>query len=171
MKPLQAFNLASWIDKHREVLQPPVCNKQVFEDAEFIVMVVGGPNSRRDYHYDEGEEIFFQIEGDMLLRTIQDETRVDIPIREGDLFLLPPRVPHSPQRFKNTVGIVVERKRRAGELDGFLWYCDACDHKLHEEYLELHDIERDLPPVFERFNQNEEVRRCKNCGELAPRDS
>ncbi|MEM7277373.1 MAG: 3-hydroxyanthranilate 3,4-dioxygenase [Pseudomonadota bacterium] len=171
MKPLQAFNLANWIEKHREVLQPPVCNKQVFEDAEFIVMVVGGPNSRRDYHYDEGEEIFYQIEGDMLLRTIQDDTRVDIPIREGDLFLLPPRVPHSPQRFKDTVGIVVERKRRAGELDGFLWYCDACDHKLHEEYLELKDIERDLPPVFERFNQNESFRRCKNCGELAAQDN
>lgn len=170
MKPLQAFNLASWIEKHREELQPPVCNKQVFEDAEFIVMVVGGPNSRRDYHYDEGEEIFYQIEGDMLLRIIQDETRVDIPIREGDLFLLPPRVPHSPQRFEDTLGIVVERKRRDGELDGFLWYCDACDHKLHEEYLELKDIERDLPPVFERFNQNEALRRCRNCGQVAPQD-
>lgn len=171
MKPLQAFNLQRWIEKHREYLKPPVCNKQIFEDAEFIIMIVGGPNSRRDYHYDEGEEFFYQLEGDMLLRTIQDEQRVDIPIREGDIFLLPPRVPHSPQRFENTVGLVIERKRLPGEVDGFLWYCDECDTKLYEEYLEVSDIVKDLPPVFERFYENAENRRCKNCGSLAAADN
>jgi len=140
-RPLSAFNFRQWIDEHRDDLRPPVCNRQIFDDTEFIVMVVGGPNSRDDYHYDEGEEFFYQLEGDMLLRTIQDGQRADIPIREGDIFLLPPRVPHSPQRYADTVGLVIERKRQPEELDGFMWYCNNCDEKLYEEFLHVNDIE------------------------------
>lgn len=158
------FNFKKWIDDHREYLKPPVCNKQVFKDSEFIIMVVGGPNSRKDFHYDEGEEFFYQLEGDMLLKTMQDGEAIDIPIREGEIFLLPPRVPHSPQRFANTVGLVVERQRRPEEQDGFIWYCESCHNKLHEEYFHLEDIEAQLPPVFERFFASEENRTCKRCG-------
>ena len=104
MQSLTSFNLRQWIDAHRSELRPPVCNKQVFEQGEFIIMVVGGPNARQDYHDDPGEEFFYQLEGDMLLRTVQHGRRVDIPIREGDVLLLPAHVPHSPQRFADTVG-------------------------------------------------------------------
>lgn len=166
MRELKPFNFTSWIDDHRELLRPPVCNKQVFEDAEFIIMVVGGPNSRKDYHYDPGEEFFYQLEGDMLLRTIQNGKRVDIPIREGEIFLLPPGMPHSPQRFENTVGLVVERPRQADEQDGFMWYCDNCDNLLHEEYLHLENIETQLPPIFAAFYADEEKRSCTQCGNV-----
>ena len=168
MQPLRAFDFRQWIEEHRDRLKPPVCNQVVFEDAEFIVMVVGGPNSRSDYHWDPGEELFYQIEGDMLLKTVQDGRHVDIPIRKGEIFLLPPRIHHSPQRFADTIGIVVERARRPGELDGFIWYCERCGAKLHEEFLELHDIEADLPPVFERFHADERHRTCKACGWVMP---
>ncbi|MFO7306436.1 MAG: 3-hydroxyanthranilate 3,4-dioxygenase [Gammaproteobacteria bacterium] len=168
MSPLKPFNFRAWIDEHRELLKPPVCNKQVFEDSEFIIMVVGGPNSRTDYHDDPGEEFFYQLEGDMILRTIQDGKRVDIPIREGEIFLLPAHVPHSPQRFANTVGLVIERRRRPDEQDGFLWYCDQCTHLLYSEYVHVTDIEKQLPPIFDRFYQSEQHRRCPACGALAP---
>jgi 3-hydroxyanthranilate 3,4-dioxygenase len=168
MKSLTAFNFKNWIEAHRHLLQPPVCNQQVFEEDDFIVMVVGGPNSRSDYHFDEGPEFFYQLEGDMLLRTMQHGKRVDIRIGEGDILLLPPKVPHSPQRFSGSVGLVVERKRLPGELDGFLWFCEKCDHKLYEEYLHLTDIVGQLPPVFERFYGSEQNRRCKQCGHLMP---
>jgi 3-hydroxyanthranilate 3,4-dioxygenase len=168
MGELKPFNLKRWIDAHREFLQPPVCNRQVFRDSEFIVMVVGGPNSRTDYHHDEGAELFYQLEGDMLLKTVQQGRLVDIPIREGEIFLLPPRVHHSPQRYANTVGIVVERQRRPEELDGFIWYCEHCGNKLYEEYLHVSDIEADLPPVFERFHAHEAHRRCDACGWVMP---
>lgn len=168
MQSLAAFNFKKWIDAHRDRLKPPVCNQQVFEENDFIVMVVGGPNSRTDYHYDEGPEFFYQLEGDMLLRTIQDEKRVDIPICEGEILLLPPKVPHSPQRYANTVGLVVERKRLAEELDGFMWYCDNCDHKLYEEYLYIDDIVGQLPPIFERFYGSEAHRTCDRCGTVMP---
>ena len=168
MKSLLAFNFQEWIDNHRDQLKPPVCNQQVFDENDFIVMVVGGPNSRTDYHYDEGPEFFYQLEGDMLLKTIQDGKRVDIPIRDGEILLLPPKVPHSPQRFANTVGLVIERKRLPHELDGFMWFCDECDHKLYEEYLYISDIVGQLPPIFERFYASEENRTCKKCGTVVP---
>jgi 3-hydroxyanthranilate 3,4-dioxygenase len=166
---LTAFNLEAWIDAHRDRLKPPVCNQQVFEDDNFIVMVVGGPNSRDDYHIDEGPEFFYQLEGEMLLKTIQDGERVDIPIREGEVLLLPPRVPHSPQRFADTVGLVVERRRLDHELDGFVWYCDNCNNKLYEEFLYIDDIVEQLPPIFERFYSSLEHRTCDECGAVKPK--
>ncbi len=164
MRPIQAFNLQRWIDENRQLLKPPVGNKQVFKDAEMIIMAVGGPNSRKDFHDDPGEEFFYQLEGDMVLKTMQDGRAVDVTIREGEVLLLPPHVPHSPQRFANTVGLVVERQRRPGERDGFLWYCENCSSELYSEYFELKNIETELAPVFERFFASLEKRTCKHCG-------
>jgi 3-hydroxyanthranilate 3,4-dioxygenase len=158
------FNLREWIERNRESLKPPVCNRELYVGSEFIVMVVGGPNARKDYHYDAGPELFHQIEGDMLLKTIQHGKPVDIRIREGDIFLLPPGVPHSPQRFAGTVGLVVERQRKLDELDGFMWFCEQCGNKLHEEFLPVSDIVTDLPPVLDRFWSDDAARTCKQCG-------
>ena len=169
MHALTAFNFQRWIDENRRLLRPPVCNKQVFEDSEFIIMVVGGPNARKDYHDDPGEEFFYQLEGDMLLRTMQGGRRVDIPIRQGEVLLLPAHVPHSPQRFAETVGLVVERRRHPGEADGFLWYCERCDARLYAEYLSIANIETDLPPVLDRFWGNPEHTTCRGCGTILRR--
>jgi 3-hydroxyanthranilate 3,4-dioxygenase len=169
MQSLQAFNFRRWIDENRHLLKPPVGNKRVFRDSEFIIMVVGGPNARQDHHVDPGEEFFYQLEGDMLLKTIQDGRAVDVPIREGEILLLPPRVPHSPQRRANTVGLVIERERRPGELDGFQWYCERCGNLLYEEFFELTDIEKQIPPVFERFYANRDRRTCSRCGAVMER--
>jgi 3-hydroxyanthranilate 3,4-dioxygenase len=163
MSPLTAFNFRAWIDQHREFLKPPVCNRQVFHESEFIIMVVGGPNSRTDYHDDPGEEFFYQIEGDMLLKTMQSGKPVDVPIREGEMLLLPKHVPHSPQRFANTVGLVIERQRQPTERDGFLWYCEKCHAQLYAEYLYVNDIVAQLPPIFDRFYDSAH-RTCKQCG-------
>lgn len=169
MKALTAFNLAAWIDRHRHELRPPVCNQQVFEEDDFIVMIVGGPNSRADYHVDEGPELFYQIEGDMLLRVMDDGEAREIPVAQGEMLLLPPRVPHSPQRFADTVGLVVERKRLEHELDGFMWFCDSCNNKLYEERVYIDDIVNQLPLIFDRFYESETNRRCKQCGTVTPK--
>ena len=160
---LPPINFKKWIENHRHLLKPPVGNKVVYEDTEFIIMVVGGPNTRKDYHIDEGEEFFYQLEGDMNLRIMENGIPRDVPINEGDIFLLPPKVPHSPQRLKNTVGLVIERKRRSGELDGFQWYCDNCHSLLYEKYLPLTDIVKQLPPIFNGFWNNEDARTCNSC--------
>jgi 3-hydroxyanthranilate 3,4-dioxygenase len=169
MSLLRAFNFRNWIDENRHLLKPPVGNKQVFRDSEFIIMVVGGPNSRKDFHVDPGEEFFYQLEGDMLLKTVQDGKMTDVPIREGEILLLPPNVPHSPRRVANTVGLVIERQRRPDERDGFQWYCERCDHLLYEEFEHISDIEKQLPPIFERFFNSTANRTCRNCGEVLAR--
>jgi 3-hydroxyanthranilate 3,4-dioxygenase len=159
------FNFQKWIDEHRHLLKPPVGNQQVYiGNEDFIVMVVGGPNSRKDYHYDEGEELFYQLEGEITLKIIEDDKPVDISIKAGEMFLLPPRVPHSPRRPANTVGLVIERIRKGGEKDGFLWFCENCGHKLYEEYAEITDIVSQLPPIMNRFWESMDLRTCKNCG-------
>jgi len=164
MDVLTPFALMPWIEENRHLLKPPVGNKQIFENDEFIVMAVGGPNSRKDYHYDAGPELFYQLEGEMLLKTMQDGKPVDIPIRAGEMLLLPGGVPHSPQRFADSVGLVVERRRRPDEKDGLMWFCENCHNKLYEEYFVLKSIEKDFPPVFDRFFGDEELRTCKQCG-------
>src|SRR5690242_5462525 len=163
MQSLLPFNFQRWIDDNRHLLKPPVGNKCLFGDGDFIIMVVGGPNARKDYHIDPGEEFFYQLEGDMVLRTMQEGRAVDLPIRAGEVLLLPPKVPHSPQRTANTVGLVIERARRSGELDGFQWYCERCGHLLYEEFFELTDIEKQFPPVFERFFASAAQRTCARC--------
>lgn len=168
MSYLPPINLQAWIEEHRDQLKPPVCNKMVYEVGDFIIMIIGGPNIRKDYHDDPGEEFFYQLEGDMVLKVMEDGKPKDITIKEGEIFLLPPHIHHSPQRFENTVGLVIERKRHEGELDGFAWYCDECHSKIHEEFLPLKSIVDDLPPLFARFWESEEARRCDNCGHIMP---
>ena len=161
------FNLKNWIDEHRHLLKPPVGNQQVFLDnQDFIVMVVGGPNARKDFHQEEGEELFYQLEGDIVVRIMENGLPRDIQVKEGELFLLPSGVPHSPQRPANTVGLVIEHYRRPGELDAFSWYCASCHHLLYKEELALADIVGQLPPLMERFWSNLEARTCKKCGSI-----
>ncbi len=164
MSPLPPFNFRQWIDQNREFLKPPVGNRCVYRDSEFIIMVVGGPNSRTDYHVDPSEEFFYQLEGAMVLKTMQNGVPVDVPIREGDIFLLPASMPHSPRRPANTVGLVIERARKPHEIEGFIWYCEQCNHKLYEEYLHIASIETQLPPIFERFYSSADHRTCRHCG-------
>jgi len=158
------LNLLGWIEENRHLLEPPVGNKLVWQDTEFTVMVVGGPNTRKDYHIDPGEEFFYQIEGDMILKVMENGKPRDIPIREGEIFLLPPMVPHSPQRLPGTVGMVVERKRAEQEKDHLRWYCEKCGNVIYDESFHCVDLGTQLKPVIERFHASEALRTCRSCG-------
>lgn len=164
MGRLSTINFKGWIDENRHLLKPPVGNKLVWEDRDFIVMVVGGPNTRTDYHVNGGEEFFYQLEGDIVVKVFDEGKHQDVHIKEGEIFLLPPNVPHSPRRPANTVGLVIEKQRAEAELDGFVWFCEDCGEKLYEEYFHLTNIVTQLPPVFERFYENQEHCTCKKCG-------
>ncbi|MBR9861346.1 3-hydroxyanthranilate 3,4-dioxygenase [bacterium] len=161
------FNLQAWIDEHREELKPPVGNRNLYKEAgDYIVMIVAGPNARKDYHFNETEELFYQIEGDINVRIQEDGKAVDIPIKEGEMFLLPGNVPHSPMRSEGSIGLVIECKRTASDKDGLLWFCEKCNNKLHETYFKLDDIEKDFLPRFKEFYGSEEMRTCSNCGHV-----
>ena len=164
MNLLPPINFKKWIDENRHLLKPPVGNKVVYENADFMIMVVGGPNSRKDYHVDPVEEFFYQVEGDMILKIMENDNRVDIPIKEGEIFLLPKYIPHSPQRFKDTIGLVIEFRREEGVLDSFQWYCDQCDHLLHEVNIDLENIVTQLPPLFDSYWNDLTARTCAKCG-------
>ncbi len=158
------INFKNWIKENRHLLKPPVGNSVVYEEGDFMIMVVGGPNSRKDYHVDPVEEFFYQLEGDMLLKIMDEGKPVDVPIKEGEIFLLPKNVPHSPQRFEDTVGLVVEYQREEGALDAFQWYCDECNKMLHEVTLDLENIVTQLPPLFDAYWDNMDARTCESCG-------
>ena len=160
------INFKKWIDENRHLLKPPVGNKVVYKDTEFIIMVVGGPNARKDYHFNESEEFFYQMEGDIEVGIQQEGKAVNVPIKQGEIFLLPPKVPHSPRRGPNTVGLVIERTRRSGEKDGLQWYCEKCNNKLYDEYFVLHNIMTQFQEVFNRFYGSKEHRTCKKCGHV-----
>ncbi|MFN7115500.1 MAG: 3-hydroxyanthranilate 3,4-dioxygenase [Saprospiraceae bacterium] len=163
---LKPFNVKNWIDENRHLLKPPVGNQQIFKgNDDYIVMVVGGPNGRKDYHWEDGEELFYQLEGDIAVKIINENGEPEtIPIREGEMFLLPPRIPHSPQRPANTVGLVIERYRKPGEIDKLIWFCENCNHKLHEASFALQDIGTQIKAAIGTFMADEHLRTCKNCG-------
>ena len=169
MSKLTTINFRRWIDDHRHLLKPPVGNKQILEDADMMVFVVGGPNQRTDYHDDPVEEFFYQLEGDMVLKIADDGEFYDVVTREGDIFFLPPHVRHSPQRpIEGSIGLVIEPKRPPGEKDAFEWFCFECGSLVHRDEVLLESIVRDLPPLYEKFYADEAARTCPDCGVLHP---
>lgn len=166
MSSSEPLNFKKWIEDNRGNFRPPIGNLQIWPDREFMVTVVGGPNARTDFHINEGEEFFYQLEGDMVLRVIEDGEVRDRTIRAGEIYLLKPKVPHSPQRKANTLGLVIERRRLPHEKDGLMWICSKCGTKLYEEYFHMTDIVTQMQPVFARFYGNPENCTCKKCGHV-----
>ncbi len=158
------INLQTWIDENRDALKPPVGNKKIYEDQDFMVFAVGGPNARKDYHIDPSEEFFYQVEGEMTLKIVEDGEFKDIVIKAGEIFLLPSYIPHSPQRGANTVGLVIEHKRDDGKEDGLRWYCEECGEVLHEAFFPMVDIVGQLKAAIQGFMGDRELRTCDNCG-------
>ena len=166
------FHLQKWIEDNRDLLKPPVGNKNLYpEGTDYIVMIVGGPNARKDYHYNETEELFYQLEGDIVVKIQEDGRSVDVPIRAGEMFLLPPKVPHSPIRSEGSVGLVIERVRKQEHQDGLMWFCEGCNNELHAAYFPLRNIEKDFLPRFREFYASEEKRSCSECGTVMDADS
>jgi len=169
MTSLTSVDFQKWVAEHEHSLKPPVNNQAIFTGSDFIVQVVGGPNERTDFHVDPYEEWFYQIKGDMHVNVITDEGMKTVYIREGETWLLPGDLPHSPQRPNTgSIGLVIERIREEGTLEKFQWYCESCNSLLHEVELQVRDIGADLPPVFTAFYENREARTCGNCGALHP---
>ena len=166
------FNLTKWIDENRHLLKPPVGNKNMYVDSgDYIVMIVAGPNARKDYHYNETEELFYQLEGNITVYVQDNGEKIAMQLGPGDMFLLPAKTPHSPVRDKNSIGLVVERKRMGQDIpDGLLWFCDHCNHKLYEVYFELKDIEKDFLGHFQHFYNSKALRTCQNCGTVMETD-
>ena len=173
MEIRKPFNLLHWIEENRGLLKPPVGNKNIYtESGDFIVMVVGGPNARKDYHYNETDEFFYQLEGSIQVAIQTEKGKEIITLNAGDVYLIPAKIPHSPMRSEGSIGLVIESKRaQTNTQDGLLWYCDHCNEKLHEVYFPLKNIETDFLSHFKTFYTSKELRTCKNCGEVMEADA
>ncbi|MFP2768663.1 3-hydroxyanthranilate 3,4-dioxygenase [Oceanisphaera sp. KMM 10153] len=169
MAQLKAFNFQRWIEQNKEKLQPPVNNSLIWEDADMMCTLVGGPNHRLDYHVDPVEEFFYQMKGNAYLNIMGDNGPYRVELKEGDIFLLPPMVPHSPQRPEaGSICLVIEPKRAAGQKDAFHWYCPECNALVHKVEVTLKSIVKDLPPLFQAFRESEHLRTCSDCSHLHP---
>lgn len=158
-------HLLTYIDSIKHILKPPVSNRLIFDGKKLKVMVVSGPNMRNDFHIEDGEELFYQITGDMDLDVIQgneeevvhgqsNAIRKRLPIKEGEMLLLPATVAHSPQRYVNTVGLVVERTRRSEEIDHLRWYkANADSDVLYQESFHCSDLGTQIREVIGRFRK------------------
>ncbi|CAJ1066913.1 -hydroxyanthranilate 3%2C4-dioxygenase [Xyrichtys novacula] len=153
-------NVETWISENKNAFLPPVCNK-LMHFCQLNIMFVGGPNTRKDYHIEEGEELFYQLQGDMCLKVIENGKHKDVHIKEGEMFLLPARIPHSPQRQANTVGLVVERRRLLTETDCLRYYVENSTGILFERWFYCEDLGTQLIPIIKEFMASEQFRTGK----------
>ncbi|MCP3902603.1 MAG: 3-hydroxyanthranilate 3,4-dioxygenase [Planctomycetes bacterium] len=162
-KVLSPMNFQAWVEENKHLMKPPVGNRYLYDGSDFFVMVIAGPNARNDFHITDSEEFFFQIKGDVVVRIREDGQIKDVPIREGETFFIPGGVPHSPQRGPNTLGMVVERRRPAGETEHVVFYCEACGELVHDMEFDCKDIVEHFAEAMEEFWADEELSTCK-CG-------
>ncbi|HLI12740.1 MAG TPA: 3-hydroxyanthranilate 3,4-dioxygenase [Alphaproteobacteria bacterium] len=162
------FGLQAWIDTHLPTALGAIGNKEVFKGSDFIFQIIKGPNARNDFHIDPWDEIFYQLHGHIFVHVIEDGRERRVRIGEGEVFLLPKNVYHSPRRPPGSVGLVIERPRRPEELDGVAWFCPACSNKLHQVDFWCDDIEKGLREVIGAFNADAALRTCKKCGTVLP---
>lgn len=164
------LNFQRWLDDNAHLLKPPVSNRQIWQDGDFMVTVVGGPNQRSDFHDDPVEEFFYQFKGNAQLLMWADGEYERVDLREGDVFLMAPHTLHSPQRpEEGSLCLVIERQRPKGKADALQWCCAACGAMVKRYEMQLESIVADLPPVYERFYATTDAeRRCPKCGEIHP---
>lgn len=164
-EPLKSFDLRHWTNENQSLLRPPVGAEMLWKDAQLQVIIVGGPNARRDFHINPSDEFFYQLEGTMTLEYLDaNRSRQRQPIRPGEVFLLPANTPHSPQRPAGSVGMVVERRRDPDEPEAYEWYCEGCNTMLYRVSRRGADLLKDLNAALEAFHASDALRTCKACG-------
>ena len=170
MEPLSTHHLKRWVEENKGLFDPPFkTNRVLVHHEEFIVMILRGPNTRLDFHLEPGEEFFYQIQGDIELHVKpRDKRREVVGIGEGEIFVCPGNLPHSPRRGENTWGLVIERKRQSHENEEFIWFCERCDAKVISETVTQGNIPSQVTRIYERFNADPAFRTCKACGYVFP---
>jgi 3-hydroxyanthranilate 3,4-dioxygenase len=170
METFSAYHLKRWVEENRDLFDPPYkTNRVLVHHKDFIVMILHGPNVRLDFHLEPADEFFYQVKGDIELHIkSENEHRQVIRIREGEIFLCPGSVPHSPRRGAGTWGLVIERKRGPAELEEFIWFCEKCDQRVLSRTVTQGNVAAQVTEIYEAFNADARLRTCKRCGYIFP---
>jgi len=161
---LKGFNLKQWIDENRNDWGQ---RRVIWQDSDFIAFVTRGPNRRKDYHINPGDEIFYQLEGELNLHYLGTDRKPEMAVlKAGDLFLLPNNVPHSPRRREGSWTFVVERIRKAEEWDRFIWICENCGNKLYETTVRFDDPSNAVANATQAMKADSKLATCNDCGEV-----
>lgn len=168
IESLMAFDLNKWIEENKDNFKPPRGSKALFRDKQLLIIVVGGPNVRGDFHVTDSPEFFYQLKGDIVIEYFEDGKRLKTVVKEGEVALMPSMVPHSPQRPAGTIGLVIERVRRPDDADGFHWHCNRCDAQLHQAEKWDGKVLKDAIELTKEFESSEQLRTCNQCGYVQP---
>jgi len=161
---LQGFNLQKWIDENRGQWGQ---RRVIWQNSDFIAFVTRGPNRRKDFHVNPGDEIFYQIEGELNLFYLgADNERKLARLKAGELFLLPGHIPHSPRRGEGSWTFVIERTRRPEEMDRFIWPCEKCGHRLYETAVRFDDPGDAVAQATNAMKSDPKLATCDRCGEV-----
>ncbi len=158
------INLHDWIEANAPLFKPPVSNRYLYDGRDFFVMIIKGPNARNDFHQVDSEEFFLQLKGEIKIRIREGDRIVDHLVREGETFFIPPNVPHAPVRPPETLGLVVERRRPAGELEHVIFYCENCEALVEDIHFDCADIVQAFSQAMLDFWADDARRTCRNCG-------
>ena len=158
---LKGFNLQQWIDENRGNWGQ---RRVIWEDSDFIAFVTRGPNRRKDFHINPGDEIFYQLEGELNLNYLGKERKAELALlKAGDLFLLPANVPHSPRRADGSWTLVVERTRQSKEQDRFIWICEECGNTLHETTVRFNEPSDAVATATAAMKADPKLATCSRC--------
>jgi 3-hydroxyanthranilate 3,4-dioxygenase len=160
---LQGFNLQKWIDDNRGDWGQ---RRVIWQDSDFIAFVTRGPNRRKDYHINPGDEIFYQLEGELNLHYLKDQKHELAVLKAGDIFLMPKNTPHSPRRADGSWTYVVERTRTKEEIDRFIWPCEKCGNHLYATEVRFDDPGDAVNKATAALKADPKLATCKQCGEV-----
>jgi 3-hydroxyanthranilate 3,4-dioxygenase len=167
MRPMP---IAQLLDVSRKLAESGKRVSVLWQEPESLAFVARGREYRSEFHINPSDEVMYAIKGEMRLHYRTPEGKEEVAVLDEHATIhTPAGVPHSPRFAPDSFLLVIERKRRAGEIDRFQWFCPKCDHFLHEETFVVSDYKADpVSKAYKRFFDSEEFRTCKSCGTVMP---
>ncbi|HTV19447.1 MAG TPA: hypothetical protein VMG12_12265 [Polyangiaceae bacterium] len=167
-KPLRPVDVEGWVRRSMAGGMPkPLLNFEQFWDGELLVRLFDGPTpkGRRDFHINTSAEFFYQLEGSMTCTLVEDGEFNTVTCQKGEMYWIPPLVPHLNQREAGSIGLVIHTQRAPGALHGMAWYCDRCGAQVHRvDYAYERELRDLLAPKLREFAADDQARTCKRCG-------
>jgi 3-hydroxyanthranilate 3,4-dioxygenase len=170
MPALSTVSLLKWVEEHRSLVGRPIMSHEMIWRDDFIVMLFDGPTppNRSDFHINTSPEFFYQMQGEMDCRVLENGAFSNITVGEGEMFFLPANVPHLNSRKEHSLGLVIHQKRMLGAKDSIVWYCERCCHQLYRADYVFEDLKAQLQEHIRRFLGDEALRTCSECGTVMP---